>query len=238
MPQNKNWGALLALFTLLVGVLLMFQLKARDQVAENGPTPSDNVVSALAPYVAEIDQLQAENSKLQAELSQYEQGVETARVAAQRLQQTQLLAGITAVEGPGLKASLYAKGYVAENMQSSVYVLYELELLDLVNALWNSSAEAVAVNGQRITDASSILFTGSGIQVNGIAEYPPYTIEAIGDQEKLAKGVDFVNRFVIAPDTNASQFGISVDEEPVPELQLPAGSLPKYRYAVPSKNGQ
>ncbi len=235
MAQKKNWGALVALFTLLVGVLLMFQLKARDRITENGPTPSDNVVSALAPYVAETDQLQAENSKLQAELSQYEQGVEAARVAAQRLQRTRLWSGVTPVEGAGLKATLYAKGYVAENMQSGLYVLYELDLLDLVNALWNSSAEAIAVNGQRITAATSILFTGSGIEINGSPKYPPYIIEAVGDSDKLSKGIDFVNRFVIPQETNASQFGITVEEEPVSELQLPAGSLPKYKYAVPAK---
>lgn len=56
----------------------------------------------------------------------------------------------------------------------------------VVNGLWESGAEAVAVNGQRLTALSAIRAAGDAILVDNRPLVPPYTVLAVGDGKKLA----------------------------------------------------
>lgn len=60
------------------------------------------------------------------------------------------------------------------------------DLAALVNGLWEAGAEAVAVNGQRLTGVGGIRNVGKVVEVNSRALAPPYTVLAIGDQDQLA----------------------------------------------------
>lgn len=234
MIRNKKWAILVTLCSLLVGVLLMFQLKAQAKVNNQPATRSDNVVAALAPYTYANEQLQAENDKLQAELDQYRQGVEAALLADTRLKRTQLMAGLTPVTGPGLRIILDdSKREITDEV--SKYIIHEEYLRKLVNALWNSKAEAIAINGQRLTALSYIFCTGTVINIGGSVETPPYVIEVIGDSEKLLKGIEFVERFELGLDYYVELYGIDYRKEVVKELQLPAGRAPNFKLAVPVK---
>lgn len=56
----------------------------------------------------------------------------------------------------------------------------------MVNGLWQSGAEAVAINGQRLTALSAIRAAGDAILVDNRPLVPPYTVLAVGDGKKLA----------------------------------------------------
>ncbi len=238
MAKSKRWTVLVTLCSLLVGILLMFQLKAQaDKPTLMG---SDNVVAALAPYTSQIEQLQGENDKLQAELNQYMKGAEASQVASQRLKRARLLAGLTPVEGPGLEITLDdSKQAINPDYKDEVdkYIIHEQYLRALVNALWNSGAEAIAINDQRLTANSGIYCTGTVITINDEVETPPYTIKAIGDSEKMSKSVEVVEKIVYSLDELVQQFGITYKEDTVKNLRLPAGRLPDYKFATPTKEG-
>lgn len=55
----------------------------------------------------------------------------------------------------------------------------------ITNGLWSSGAEAIAVNGQRLTSRTAIRFAGEAILVNFRPLTRPYTIEAIGGSDDL-----------------------------------------------------
>lgn len=60
------------------------------------------------------------------------------------------------------------------------------DIAALANALWEVGAEAVAVNGQRLTAVGGIRNVRRVVQISSQAIAPPYTVIAIGDRDQLA----------------------------------------------------
>lgn len=107
---------------------------------------------------------------------------------------TGLLAGATPVEGPGVKLVVDdAKGTDQSGdgpRESSGFSdtgrVRDRDMQRVVNGLWESGAEAVAINGQRLTALSAIRAAGDAILVDNRPLVPPYTVLAVGDGEKLS----------------------------------------------------
>ncbi|MFJ2721575.1 DUF881 domain-containing protein [Streptomyces sp. NPDC087437] len=64
----------------------------------------------------------------------------------------------------------------------------------VVNGLWQSGAEAVSINGQRLTALSAIRAAGDAILVDNKPLVPPYTVLAVGEGKRLSA------RFQDSPD--------------------------------------
>ena len=63
------------------------------------------------------------------------------------------------------------------------------DLQFVTNALWESGAEAVSINGKRLTSTSAIRFAGSAIIVDFRPLTRPYVITALGDPQALPGGL-------------------------------------------------
>lgn len=88
------------------------------------------------------------------------------------------IAGTGAVTGPGVSILTDdARGSSA----TGDGVILDTDLQTLVNALWSAGAEAISINGHRLTSQTAIRFAGQAITVDYRSLTPPYTIEAIGD---------------------------------------------------------
>ncbi|KOG82747.1 MULTISPECIES: DUF881 domain-containing protein [Streptomyces] len=104
-----------------------------------------------------------------------------------------LLAGSTQVTGPGVKlvvddaksAQSSGGGPRESSGFSDTGRLRDRDLQRVVNGLWASGAEAVSVNGQRLTSLSAIRAAGEAILVDNKPLVPPYTVLAVGDGHKL-----------------------------------------------------
>jgi uncharacterized protein YlxW (UPF0749 family) len=94
-------------------------------------------------------------------------------------------AGTEAASGPGLRITVDDSAEAAEDGTAGGVVL-DTDLQKLVNGLWLSGAEAVAINSQRLTTLSSIRVAGGAITVNLRSLRRPYVVTAIGDPEQLA----------------------------------------------------
>ncbi|MEV5593872.1 DUF881 domain-containing protein [Streptomyces sp. NPDC052496] len=105
-----------------------------------------------------------------------------------------LLAGSTQVTGPGVKLVVddakSAKSSGGGPRESTGFSdtgrLRDRDLQRVVNGLWASGAEAVSVNGQRLTSLSAIRAAGDAILVDNKPLVPPYTVLAVGDGHRLA----------------------------------------------------
>src|SRR5687768_15312782 len=99
--------------------------------------------------------------------------------------------------------------------------------------MWGSGAEAVSLNGQRLTALSAIRCAGNTLLLHGSVQSPPYRIEAIGDPENLRTSLPSqpdMDRVLVA----ARTFGLGyvVEAAPVPiSSETPTVSL---RRAVPA----
>ncbi|MER5929227.1 DUF881 domain-containing protein [Streptomyces sp. NPDC002054] len=104
-----------------------------------------------------------------------------------------LLSGATEVRGPGIKLVVDdAKGAAAggggprENTGfSDTGRLRDRDMQRIVNGLWQSGAEAVSINGQRLTALSAIRAAGDAILVDNRPLVPPYEVLAVGDKDRL-----------------------------------------------------
>jgi uncharacterized protein YlxW (UPF0749 family) len=107
----------------------------------------------------------------------------------------ELLAGATPVAGPGVRlvvddakeASGGGSGGPRENSDfSDTGRVRDRDMQRVVNGLWSAGAEAITVNGQRLTALSAIRAAGDAILVDNKPLAPPYTVLAIGDGKHLS----------------------------------------------------
>ncbi|MEU2778627.1 DUF881 domain-containing protein [Streptomyces sp. NPDC007162] len=153
-----------------------------------------------------------------------------------------VLSGATAVHGPGVKlvvndAKEASSGGDAGNPRetsgfSDTGRVRDHDLQRVVNGLWASGAEAVAVNGQRLTALSAIRAAGDAILVDNRPLVPPYTVLAVGDGDRLG------SRFQDSPDglylhALEDNFGIRATIATERDVRLPAAPSVIVRTAQP-----
>jgi uncharacterized protein YlxW (UPF0749 family) len=133
-----------------------------------------------------------------------------------RLGRLQVTTGFVAVQGEGVRVSVNDA-----DSGDTDGVVRDTDLALLVNALWSAGAEAIAVNGQRVTVMTSIRTSGSAIEVNSVGIAPPYSVLAIGDSGRLQS--DFYNTSSgLAFDALTRRFGMTFDMDNVEQIELPA----------------
>ncbi|MFE6668868.1 DUF881 domain-containing protein [Streptomyces sp. NPDC057697] len=104
-----------------------------------------------------------------------------------------LLAGATPVEGPGVKLVVDDAKNTDQGgggpRETSGFAdtgrVRDRDLQRVVNGLWQSGAEAIAINGQRLTALSAIRAAGDAILVDNRPLVPPYTVLAVGNGKRL-----------------------------------------------------
>ena len=104
------------------------------------------------------------------------------------------------------------------------------DLQTVVNEIWAAGAEAVAVNGQRLTALSAIRSAGDAVLVDFRPLTPPYEIEAVGDPKKLRE--TFVGGFGGSYLQVLQGYGITYAVEDSDRLQLAASAGVRLRYAA------
>ncbi|MFC7372082.1 DUF881 domain-containing protein [Fictibacillus iocasae] len=106
------------------------------------------------------------------------------------LTKLRLLTGDVKVEGEGIEVTLSDASYMPEGENPNDYIVHEEHVRSVIDELLVSGAEAIAVNGQRISHDTFISCIGPVISVNG-TQYPaPFVISAIGDSSTLEKSMN------------------------------------------------
>ena len=101
------------------------------------------------------------------------------------------------------------------------------DLQYVTNALWEAGAEAVSINGKRLTSTSAIRFAGSAIIVDYRPLTRPYVITALGDPQRFpAAFADGAGGTYLS--TLRSTFGVRVDTEVSDDLTVPGGGGPDH----------
>jgi uncharacterized protein YlxW (UPF0749 family) len=134
--------------------------------------------------------------------------------------------GFVAVEGRGLRVTVDDQ---PEGDPDGLVRATDLRVL--VNGLWQAGAEAIAINGRRLTALSAIVNADIAIQVNKRPLSPPYVVQAVGAQNLDADFVETQSGLTFL--ALADQFGFVVKRESLPSLLLPAApqTLQRLRFA-------
>jgi len=221
----------------LAGVLLA---AAALQVRATAPAAArdrEQLVARIREQTARVDTLQRRADRLRSEVSAAQGAAleltDAGSAQADRLAELELASGALPVVGEGIKIVVDdadpADPALPDGAEEGSRVL-DADLQRLVNGLWAAAAEAVSINGQRITALTAIRSAGDAILVAYRPLSPPYTVLALGDSEQLE--VDFVDgpggRWFRSLEDN---YGIAFDVSRKAELRLPGASHLTLAYA-------
>lgn len=238
-PMTPMTTPVLGVALLLVGLLFSTAV-----VVRNRDRPA--AVRAASDLVAQIEDGRAAAEARSRQITALQQEVSRAQASASgadasRLAALEAATAALAVHGPGLLVTLDDApgqgGAAAGSDPRGAKDAGEGKVLSrdvqvVVNSLWEAGAEAVAVNGQRLSPRSAIRFAGDAILVNFRPLTRPYTISAIGDPAMLPQ------RFGAGPggqylNTLSSNFGIVTGQKTAKDLSLPGATALTVRLARP-----
>ncbi|MCH3964185.1 MAG: DUF881 domain-containing protein [Clostridium sp.] len=146
--------------------------------------------------------------------------VEVKKNIEEELKQNRIILGETEVEGQGIKIYI-EDGITDDSMDAFEYqmrIVHNTDIIEVINDLNNAGAEAISINGHRITDRSEIYCSGPFLRVNGVKIAAPFLIYSIGNKDVLhSYMMDNENYLKIMM---SRKIFVSVDE--VDNLKVPA----------------
>jgi len=161
---------------------------------------------------------------------------EGAASAAARAELGAVSAGLTAVHGPGVTILLddaprVAGGDLPAGARPDDVVIHQSDIQAVVNALWASGSDAVAIMGERLVATSAVLCVGNTLLLQGRTYSPPYRIDALGDPDEIRSALAESSGVALLMQAVRS-FGLTFSVEAQNDLVLPAYDGPvTLRYA-------
>lgn len=189
-PRRRPTGASVAM--LLGLTMLGFLLASAAQQRRPGPrlARTDRLVSLIRIEDRRTTSLRRELEEIKQQLTD----LETAASGREKtLGEIRELAdgllpyvGLAPVEGPGIRVELRDSSLrESPTGDPNDLVIHEQDLQAVVNALWAGGAEAISVNGERVTTLSAIRCVGNTLLLHGSVYSPPYRVAAIGSYADL-----------------------------------------------------
>jgi uncharacterized protein YlxW (UPF0749 family) len=196
----KTNRIILALVFLVLGFMVAFSFQMTNK-EEQQFAMSDREWERNIKLHNELIAIEKKNIDLQVELSKKQQKLleiegniaedeENLDTLAKEAENLRMILGKVKVQGEGIAVSLADGKYNPENGNVNNYLVHEHQVLSVVNELYISGAEAVAINGKRLTSNSYIVCTGPVITVDGEQFPAPFVISAIGDSNTLEQALN------------------------------------------------
>ncbi|WP_154675111.1 DUF881 domain-containing protein [Parafrankia elaeagni] len=241
-PRSAPHRLLLPLVLLLVGLLTAVSLQTAAQSA-----PARERLRGLLGTVYETRSEQRddlaggvrEQRSVTADMLTRRRLADEAWAAAtERIGSLAAPAGLAPARGPGVRVTLVDPptgpasdaGNPRPLAQGPNSRLADHDLADMVNLLWSAGAEAVAVNGVRLTALSAVRAAGDAILVGLSPVEAPYVIEAIGVPGTIVARVASASVTVrLRTRVGAPPDAVTVAR--LDEVTVPAAPGPDLRYA-------
>ncbi|WP_019872238.1 DUF881 domain-containing protein [Salinispora oceanensis] len=231
-----RWGRSVRAVSLVVIVVLgfLFAVAYRQTVAAapGRQQAREGLVAQIEQREGETDQLSERADELRAEVSR--QRAAALGTEAAQLHELEAGTGLGRVSGDGVVVRLADapsdEQMVPDPALGPSRVLY-IDLQGVANGLWASGAEAISINGQRLTATSTIRSAGQVILVDLQSVKGPYEVSAIGPdalRERFAKTRIAATMQQVAADT-----GVAFEVWDADDLILPAAPDPRLEYAQP-----
>lgn len=240
-PRGQRPASVLTILLLVAaGILIAVAYHQTQRSAPVVRKTNTELVGQIGHRTQGLDTSQAQDNSLRAQvdrlraqaLADSRQG----RTLSTRLRRLQLATSTQAVRGPGLVVTVGDGDTGADPAASpgtgstDPSLVQDRDLQSVVNALWAAGAEAISINGQRLSALSTIRAAGQAILVDFRPVLSPYSIRAIGAPDQLAAG--FAASQTAADFRTFQQlYGMTFTTEQAASLLVPAASTPTLRYA-------
>jgi uncharacterized protein YlxW (UPF0749 family) len=233
-----TWQVTLGVALLALGFLIAAQL------ASEGPRVR-YTTQERTPLVETANELQSQQdvlkqrildlrSQIQIVEGQGEGSAATVRQLNDRLEQARIAAGLIPLTGTGIVIQLEdSKQPVPPDGSESDYLVGSRDIRVVVEDLWAAGAEAIAVNGERITPTSAIIDVGTSLLINSAYLTPPYQITALGPPDlydRLSASAGFVD--FVRSRSEGYGIGVSLAEPETVDMPAFVGTV-TLRYSRP-----
>lgn len=196
MNAGKKYKYLMMVAFMMFGIAIAMQFKS-TLISDRQAAASSLNVESLKKQIVEaqkeseslkksIDENLASKEKIiKAHLEQQnDSGME------QEWNSTRLLAGINDVEGAGIIIKLDDAPARDKDTPVLLQIIHDGDIRAILNLLKTAGAQAISVNGERITPISEQVCAGPTILINGNRYPVPFVINAIGNQDILYDSVN------------------------------------------------
>ncbi|ACQ78288.1 protein of unknown function DUF881 [Beutenbergia cavernae DSM 12333] len=187
-PARARTSLAVGVVAAVAGVLFATSASVFADDGERRPQDLRGLVaeenSRLGDINADVEALRSEVAELEAEVGAPPQPADA---------DTAMGAGFVAVTGPGLVVELSdapTGGTLPQGARADDLVVHQQDLEAVVNALWAGGAEAMTIQGQRVTSTTAVRCVGNVLLLQGKTYSPPYRVAAIGDPAELRDAVD------------------------------------------------
>lgn len=212
-----------AFVCMILGFMLAVQFRSTQDIKAALPQQQ-----RMEELTLRLEKMQEENERLHTQLDELAatSGDEQNKALNERLK---LFSGQTAVTGPGVIIILDDSTKTVRKEDPNLYLVHDEDMLKVINELRSAGAEAISVNGQRLTATSEIRCAGPTISVNNVRSAPPFEIRAIGSIKDLVAAINM--RGGVADTLKV--WGIRLEVQEVPNLLIPAyTTTTQFKYAV------
>ncbi len=240
--SGNDWVLPVSGLSLILGFMMSMawitDQTASERIGKLDPDQGGRIQTGNINMFDEYIKLSNEVKKLRGDLTRMENAVgdqtKQTQVLNTSLQDVKHFAGLTAVEGPGVVVTLKDDPKAASSGIGGDDIIHDTDVLRVVNELWASGAEAIAVNKIRIVASSSFRCVGPVIHVDHVPISSPVRIQAIGESETIEGAL--LLPLGVVQEIRQSGVPSMVTIERVQKQQLPAYTGPTARkLATPVK---
>jgi uncharacterized protein YlxW (UPF0749 family) len=234
-PRTASGRVLLVALAAVLGLGIAAATIALRQPASSAVAARDVLEKQIQERGAVADAAQQRIDQLTAEISGLQGDAlgGTGSTLASQIAGDAVAAGSVGANGPGLRIVLSDAPTNDPDKQDPADRVQDVDLQVVVDGLWAAGAEAVAVNGQRLTSTTAIRSAGDAILVDLVALSSPYTVEAIGSaphmQADLARTTAGQHLATLR-----TTYGIGVTMSSEKHLALPGSGQAVLHYAQPT----
>lgn len=226
-PAHLRWLRLPVI--VVTAALLAMSVISTTQAAPEQAKNREELVDNIEQTRARQDDLRLRSAELQDEVLALEEQAlahdEGRAWVEQEYADLAVVAAASPVSGPGLEIIVDdADGDAAEDR------VIDTDLQQLVNGMWRSGAEAIAINGHRLSSLTAIRGAGDAITVDYRSLTRPYTVQVIGDPQELQQNFPATEGGVWW-NYLTGNLGMEMDVSQSSSLRLPAASRTTLRYA-------
>jgi uncharacterized protein YlxW (UPF0749 family) len=174
--KSRVAQATLFAVAMLIGLLGVGQLNSQARPIEISRLSATELSTLIETLTARNRELRSGLADIREQLRQYEisgpQGESALQVSREDLRRISAFGGLAAVDGQGIVMDIDGD-------------LDAIALNDVVNELRNAGAEAIAVDGVRVTARSVAIEGPRAIELDGVEVGGKFTLRAIGSPDGL-----------------------------------------------------
>lgn len=198
--KNNEANIFVFIASIIIGIMISLNISFSDKgnFAFLDTKQYEDAANVKLKLLDDISNLNDQYNLSYSKYNKYESlGKNNAKLSEEmevELDENKMNIGATEVQGDGIKVTLNdAPDFVkaTKELSEQQYLIHNFDVALILNEIKIAGAEAISINGIRISDTSGVICDGLVLQVNGQQAYAPFYIEAIGNKDAL---MEYMNR--------------------------------------------